>query len=63
MIKWENPVLISLIPETEVRGTCSATGTGDSGDCVSTGVSAANDCAPGTSPGRQCLNGTGESPG
>ncbi len=57
MIKWENPVLISLNGATEARGDCNPTGSGDSGMCYD-GNSAGADCFDGSSAAVECDTGT-----
>ena len=69
MIKWENPMLISLSNATDARGICHPTGSGDSelcesgnsagGRCDPVGNSADTDCVDGNSPGSGlCHTGT-----
>jgi len=49
MIKWENPMLVSLSGATEARGDCVPTGSGVSGDCTK-GNSASLKCLNGNAP-------------
>ena len=56
MIKWEEPMLISLEDAPQAQGNCEPTGSGDTNICRNGSYAGAKCHTNGTSPGGVCLS-------